>query len=214
MKNTNTHILQPSDIDSTTQFEYTNKVESASANEAASDGFKLKSCFGLKYWKDEATGLKRGSFYTGSWFPFFKTSVSWAILPKNRKWEERVVTERARGLVSFSETQSQLEDTDDGDGNALFLENTEVRWGKTVRYYLFKEMPIVDIRYIFGRLSFWVKPAPTRKQTEYLMTLQQQYADQQNSQTPTPIPSTSNATTAASAPIPIYTESSNDGANK
>ena len=214
MKNTNTHILQPSDIDSTTQFEYTNKVESASANEAASDGFKLKSCFGLKYWKDEATGLKRGSFYTGSWFPFFKTSVSWAILPKNRKWEERVVTERARGLVSFSETQSQLEDTDDGDGNALFLENTEVRWGKTVRYYLFKELPIVDIRYIFGRLSFWVKPAPTRKQTEYLMTLQQQYADQQNSQTPTPIPSTSNATTAASAPIPIYTESSNDGANK
>ena len=130
MKNTNTHIPQPSDIDSTTQFEYTNKVESASANEAASDGFKLKSCFGLKYWKDEATGLKRGSFYTGSWFPFFKTSVSWAILPKNRKWEERVVTERARGLVSFSETQSQLEDTD--DGNALFLENTEVRWGKTV----------------------------------------------------------------------------------
>lgn len=214
MKNTNTHIPQPSDIDSTTQFEYTNKVESASANEAASDGFKLKSCFGLKYWKDEATGLKRGSFYTGSWFPFFKTSVSWAILPKNRKWEERVVTERARGLVSFSETQSQLEDTDDGDGNALFLENTEVRWGKTVRYYLFKEMPIVDIRYIFGRLSFWVKPAPTRKQTEYLMTLQQQYADQQNSQTPTPIPSTSNAPTAASTPIPIYTESSNDGANK
>lgn len=214
MKNTNTHIPQPSDIDSTTQFEYTNKVESASANEAASDGFKLKSCFGLKYWKDEATGLKRGSFYTGSWFPFFKTSVSWAILPKNRKWEERVVTERARGLVSFSETQSQLEDTDSRDGNALFLENTEVRWGKTVRYYLFKEMPIVDIRYIFGRLSFWVKPAPTRKQTEYLMTLQQQYADQQNSQTPTPIPSTSNAPTAASAPIPIYTESSNDGANK
>lgn len=213
MKNTNTHIPQPSDIDSTTQFEYTNKVESASANEAASDGFKLKSCFGLKYWKDEATGLKRGSFYTGSWFPFFKTSVSWAILPKNRKWEERVVTERARGLVSFSETQSQLlEDTE--EGNALFLENTEVRWGKTVRYYLFKEMPIVDIRYIFGRLSFWVKPAPTRKQTEYLMTLQQQYADQQNSQTPTPIPSTSNAPTAASTPIPIYTENSNDGANK
>lgn len=213
MKNTNTHIPQPSDIDSTTQFEYTNKVESASANEAASDGFKLKSCFGLKYWKDEATGLKRGSFYTGSWFPFFKTSVSWALLPKNRKWEERVVTERARGLVSFSETQSQLlEDTE--EGNALFLENTEVRWGKTVRYYLFKEMPIVDIRYIFGRLSFWVKPAPTRKQTEYLMTLQQQYADQQNSQTPTPIPSTSNAPTAASTPIPIYTENSNDGANK
>ena len=207
MKNTNTHIPQPSDIDSTTQFEYTNKVESASANEAASDGFKLKSCFGLKYWKDEATGLKRGSFYTGSWFPFFKTSVSWALLPKNRKWEERVVTERARGLVSFSETQSQLlEDTE--EGNALFLENTEVRWGKTVRYYLFKEMPIVDIRYIFGRLSFWVKPAPTRKQTEYLMTLQQQYADQQNA------PTAAAAAAAASAPIPIYTESSNDGANK
>ena len=126
MKNTNTHIPQPSDIDSTTQFEYTNKVESASANEAASDGFKLKSCFGLKYWKDEATGLKRGSFYTGSWFPFFKTSVSWAILPKNRKWEERVVTERARGLVSFSETQSQLEDIE--DGNALFLVGTILRW--------------------------------------------------------------------------------------
>ena len=214
MKNTNTHIPQPLDIDSdsTTQFKHTNKVESATANESASDGFKLKSCFGLKYWKDEATGLKRGSFYTGSWVPFFKTSVSWALLPKNRRWEERVVTERARGLVSFSETQSQLEDTE--DGNALFLENTEVRWGKTVRYYLFKEMPIVDIRYIFGRLSFWVKPAPTRKQTEYLMTLQQQYADQQNSQAPTPIPSASNAPTAASAPIPIYTESSNDGANK
>ena len=31
MKNTNTHIPQPSDIDSTTQFEYTNKVESASS---------------------------------------------------------------------------------------------------------------------------------------------------------------------------------------
>jgi hypothetical protein len=77
-----------------------------------------------------------------------------------------------------------------------------------VRYYLFKEMPIVDIRYIFGRLSFWVKPAPTRKQTEYLMTLQQQYADQQNA------PTAAAAAAAASAPIPIYTESSNDGANK
>lgn len=155
-------------------FQHTAEVEPAVSEEKTS---KLKSFLGFRYWRDGDTGVIRGSFFTGRWFPFFQTNVTWALLPKGRHWEERVVTERAKGLVSFSEVQTQLGDTME-DGNALFLENTEVRWGKTVRYYIFKELPITDIRYIFGRLTIWLKPTPTRKQTEYLMTLQQQHADQ------------------------------------